>query len=247
MKVSIVIVNYKHPHIIEVCLRTLQITEGDYEVIVVDNGSGPETVAKLEEFKANGWIDKLVLSPTNGFFAGGNNLGVANADPDSDVILLLNSDVGFLKPEWMQKALSWLEGTMVATPTIWTFYPTVPAPGPFDILSVGWSHDATIDGNARPEGWCCFIRREHWTDISTDFPHHYGFEEMVANAVRNGARCGVLFNYAPYLIHAEQGSGKANTIVNKRQPDMPGWFRGIKIETLDFTLGPHEHQSYMNW
>src|SRR5580698_596040 len=87
VKVSIVILNYFHPEVIEICLRTLKQTitpEGlEYEVIVVDNGSDPSTVKELSEFKSIGWIDKLILNPVNRYFAGGNNDGVRAADPDT--------------------------------------------------------------------------------------------------------------------------------------------------------------------
>ena len=83
--------------------------------------------------------------------------------------------------------------------------------------------------------------------MSPDFPFHYGFEEMVTSVIREGARCGVLFNYAPYVVHREGGSGKSTEIVNRREPDLPAWFSGINIETLDFTLGEDEHDTYMEW
>lgn len=252
MKVSIVILNYFHPEVIEICLRTLATTEGvDYEVIVVDNGSDPSTVKELSEFQSLGWIDKLVLNDHNRYFAGGNNDGVHASDPESDVILLMNSDVAVIHPQWLQKALAWLDGVPEYKPTVWGTKPTVPKPGPKDIVSVGWSHDASVlPSRARPEGWCCLIRRSVWTDISEDFPWHYGLEEMLANAVRKGARCGVLFNYAPYVVHREGGSTQDKPkadIQNKRTPDIPGWFAGLEIETLDFTLGPDEHSSYLSW
>ncbi len=255
MKISIVILNYFHPEVIEICLNTLATTEprpGDsYEVIVVDNGSDQATKDRLEEFAQQGLIDKLVFNEHNRMFAGGNNDGVHASDPNSDVILLLNSDVAFISPQWLTKALGWLEGVPEYKPTVWAQKPTVPKPGPKDILSVGWSHDANVEpGHVRPEGWCCFIRRAAWTDISEDFPWHYGLEEMLAKAVRNGARCGVLFNYAPYVVHREGGSTQTKPkadVRNKRTPDLAGWFNGLEIESLDFTLGPDEHSSYLSW
>lgn len=250
-QVSIVILNYNHPEIIDVCLRSLAQTEGDYEVIVVDNGT--EGKEALRDHYDERRIDTLVWPEKNLFFAEGNNIGVQHADPRSEYILLMNSDVGILRPDWLQKQLAWMNGTLVATPSIWGLLPTYPEPGPFDIISFGWSHDANIDGHARPEGWCLLIRRQWWRDLSPDFPFHYGFEEAVASAGRDGARIGVCFNYAPYMVHKEGGSGKSKEIVNTRQPDLTGWFQGVKIETLDFTLdcpncpGPIEHLSYMNW
>lgn len=252
-QVSIVILNYNHPEIIDICLRSLAQTEGDYEVIVVDNGSESESVEALRGHEAEGRIDKLVLATENHYFSEGNNIGVRHADPESEYILLLNSDVGFLRPDWLQKQIGWMEGTTVSVPSIWGLMPTRVEPGPFDIVSIGWSHDSTIEGHARPEGWCVMWRRPYWREFSPDFPFFYGYEEALASAGRDGARIGVLFNYAPYMVHKEGGSGKGQQITNTREPDFPTWFRGVKIETLDFTLdcpncpGPIEHLSYMNW
>lgn len=252
MLVSIVIVNYNHPECIDICTHSLKLTTGiSYEVVVVDNGSGPETLAKLQELKDGGFIDTLVLNAENHMFSEGNNIGVRHASPESEYVLLLNSDVGIIRGDWLEKMIAWMEGTAKYEPNIWGLKPTVVQPGPFDIISFGWSHDANIlPGLCRPEGFCCMFRKTKWRDMSPDFPYYYGFEEMVGNVVRDGARCGVLWNYAKYFIHREQGSGGkgiANQIVNRRTPDIGGWFAGLNIETLDFTLGVDEHSSYLEW
>lgn len=250
MQVSIVILNYNHPEVIDVCLRTLNKTRfADFEVIVVDNGSEQSTVGRLRELADRRLIDKLVLEQKNHMFVG-NNIGVAHADPDTEFVLLLNSDVAFLREDWLSKALAWADGTIEYQPSVWGFHPTQPKPGPRDIVSIGYSHDAAVEpSHVRPEGWCCMIRRSVWTDISEDFPWHYGLEEVLANAVRNGAKCGVLSQYGTYVVHREGASGTRHMrhIENRRTPDIPGWFKGLDIETLDFTLGPHEHDSYLWW
>lgn len=255
-KVSIVIVSWEHPHIINVCLNTLTITEGvDYEVVVVDNGSNSAVQADLMIHKKEGRIDTLVLESKNHFYSGGNNIGVAHTNPNSEYILLLNSDVAFLKPDWLVKQLQWINGEMIATPNVWCTSPTYPKPGKLDFVSIGWSHDSKImPGHARPEGWCLLMRREWWKDLDTDLPFHGGAEQMVASAVREGARCGVLFNYPTYLIHKEGGSGKTHPdAVTSRPVEEPVWYDSLNIETLDFTLdcpncpGLGEHSTYMDW
>ena len=50
--VSIVILNYNHPEVINICLTTLATTQGylKYEVVVVDNGSTePGTLEALHD------------------------------------------------------------------------------------------------------------------------------------------------------------------------------------------------------
>lgn len=250
-KVSIIILNHNHPQIINICLRTLTITEGvDYEVVVVDNGSDRHTVDALKQHKKEGRIDKLILETKNHMFSEGNNIGVRNSDPESEYILLLNSDVGFRRGDWLLKLLAWMEGTAEHTPAVWNLKPTVPEPGPKDIISCGWSHDASVlPSMARPEGWCLLIRRSVWQEMSPDFPWLYGIDEAVGKMMRAGAKCGVLWNYAKYLIHREGGSEarKVPEVVNKRTPDIAGWLGGLNIETLDFTLGPDEHDTYLDW
>jgi glycosyltransferase involved in cell wall biosynthesis len=249
-RVSIIILNYNSPEIIDVCLRTLPITTGvDYEVVVVDNGSEPNVVDELRSHQAAGRITTLVCEPENHFFSEGNNIGVRHSNSASEYILLLNSDVGFLREDWLIKQIAWMEGTVTYKPSIWGAHPTRPSVGPRDIVSIGWSHDASVEpSHARPEGWCCMIRRSLWRDMSPDLPWHGGFEEMIGSVIRDGAKCGVLSQYAKYLIHREGGSGQSMIgPVNRRQPNMATFFGGLDIETLDFTLGPTEHDSYLSW
>lgn len=249
-RVSIVILNYNHPEIINICLRSLEQTEGvSYETVVVDNGSEPHVVESLREHLAEGRITKLVENPVNSFFSEGNNIGVRHSDPESEYILLLNSDVAVIRPDWLTKLVGWAEGTTESRPSIWGLKAVDPEPGPFDIISFGWSYDLNIEGNVRPEGWCLLWRREHFVELSADLPFHGGIEEALATSIRNGAKCGCCFNYAPFMVHREQGSGltPAGLIVNRRQPDMAGWFAGLKIYPLDFQLGPDEHSTYRDW
>jgi GT2 family glycosyltransferase len=250
-QVSIVILSYFHPEVTEICLRTLNdVTEDDvdYEVVVVDNGSDQETLDMLRKQKLRGRIDTLVEEQVNHMFSGGNNIGVANTNPASKYLLLLNSDVAFMRPDWLSKMIGWMEGTIEHRPSIWPHHPTIPDPGPRDVVSLGWSHDVNIEGRVRPEGWCCLFRREAWRDMSLDFPWYYGFEEMVTSCARDGFKVGVLSQYGSYLVHREQGSSRGpQEHPTKRAPDLPGWFSGIRIESLDFTLGEFEHDSYLWW
>lgn len=252
-EVSVIILSYHHPEITTVCLEQLRKMkwEGPYddtEIIVVDNGSGPETLEVLRQHKEAGLIDKLVENGYNAFFSLGNNIGVQHCDPSSKYYLFMNSDVGVIHPFWLQRLLAWMEGTAVHWPSVWGLKPQVPKDEPLDILSAGWRHDANIDCKISPEGFCMLWRREVWRPFDVNFPFHHGWEHTATDCIRDGARCGVLFNYSPYLVHREQGSGQpVEPINNVGAPDHGAWFRGLEIQPLDFYLGPDEHSSYLCW
>lgn len=249
-EVSIVILSWNHPEVTEICLRTLNTVTRDveFEVVVVDNGSDEKTLEFLHEAETIGWIDTLVESKENLLFSKGNNVGVAATNPESKYILLLNSDVAFLRSDWLTKMIGWMEGTVEHAPSVWNLHPAQPDPGPRDIVSLGWSHDANVEGRVRPEGWCCLFRRDHWRDISEDFLWLYGLDEAICLSARAGSKVGVLSQYSPYLVHLEGGSSSGpQSFADKRAPDLPGWYAGVRIESLDFELGPNEHGSYRWW
>jgi len=89
MDISIVIINYNTLQLVRQCIRSiLKYTTGiSYEVILVDNASTEADPTVLQqEFP----VIRLIKSPENLGFAGGNNLGIQYAT--GKYILLLNSD-----------------------------------------------------------------------------------------------------------------------------------------------------------
>ncbi len=106
MKLSIVIINYKTPGMVIDCLASLlnQLDE-DMKVVIIDNKSDDGSVAALQT-----WLDqhdthkrvRLVESPTNTGFSGGNNLGIKEIEADH--YLLLNSDT-IVRPEAIAELL----------------------------------------------------------------------------------------------------------------------------------------------
>jgi GT2 family glycosyltransferase len=93
-KVSIITVNFNQPKVTEELLASLE-TDNDYsnvEVIVVDNGSRQNPVPD--------WVTahpqhQFLRSEENLGFAGGNNLGIAQAT--GNFIFLVNNDTVFTK------------------------------------------------------------------------------------------------------------------------------------------------------
>lgn len=88
MKLSILIVNYNGKKYLGACLRSIKDNiKIAHEVIVVDNASTDGSC----EFLRQSFPDvKLIVSERNLGFAGGNNLGAAQAT--GELILLLNTD-----------------------------------------------------------------------------------------------------------------------------------------------------------
>ncbi len=105
-EVSILIINYNNAALTRLCLQALwAFTTGrSYEVIVLDNASRPEDVAVLEAFPGR---YRLVRTPVNRFFGGGNNLALDAAR--GRLVVFLNNDV-LVTPGWLEPLLTALEG-----------------------------------------------------------------------------------------------------------------------------------------
>lgn len=100
--VSIVMLSWNAPQFTKLALESIeQYTTGEYEVIIVDNGSGPETVAWLETL---GERARIIFNAENRGFAGGNNQAFAAAR--GEYVVMLNNDVIVTE--------GWLEGLLHA-------------------------------------------------------------------------------------------------------------------------------------
>ncbi|HYG00991.1 MAG TPA: glycosyltransferase family 2 protein [Chryseosolibacter sp.] len=96
--VSIITINFNQLHHTVELLKSLErVTYPNFEVIVVDNCSN---VNPENEIKDRFPTVKVICSETNLGFAGGNNLGIAEAK--GEYLLFLNNDTevdpGFLQP-----------------------------------------------------------------------------------------------------------------------------------------------------
>lgn len=97
LTVSIVIVNYNGRHHLEKCLPSVFATRKlHFEVIVVDNGSGDDSVAWMREH----WPQVRVIAETRNLgFGLANLVGARNAK--SNYLVLLNSDT-VVTPDWLE-------------------------------------------------------------------------------------------------------------------------------------------------
>lgn len=86
--VSIITINYKQSGVTNALLQSLaDVKAPSFEVLLVDNHSGPESIDQLDLHYD---FVRLIRSPRNLGFAGGNNLGIQKAI--GKYILLLNND-----------------------------------------------------------------------------------------------------------------------------------------------------------
>ena len=99
MKVSIITPCWGNPELARNLVTTMAMTDGvDFELILVDNGNGVPT-----DLPHYGWL-KVVTSPHNLGFGGGNNFGAGQAS--GDVLLFLNNDIEITNPSWLTKLLN---------------------------------------------------------------------------------------------------------------------------------------------
>jgi GT2 family glycosyltransferase len=98
-KATLIVLAWNRWDLTRRCLDSLHATDlTGAEVIVVDNGSTDKTPRALSDYP---WV-RVIRNPQNLGFVRGNNVGIAEADPDSDVVLL-NNDVEFPQRDWLQR------------------------------------------------------------------------------------------------------------------------------------------------
>ena len=91
---SIIIVVYNSAKFIETTIQSVikHLKNVDFEIIVVDNNSTDDTVARVERIGAANI--KIIANNNNYGFAKANNLGFKNCN--GDYILILNPDIEFV-------------------------------------------------------------------------------------------------------------------------------------------------------
>jgi GT2 family glycosyltransferase len=98
--VSIVIVHKDKPEYLNICLQSIAVNSinNNYEIIVVDNASGPETQIFLDDLEKD---VKVVRNDKNLYFSAAANLGFRHANKNSKYVIFMHYDVVILNPAWI--------------------------------------------------------------------------------------------------------------------------------------------------
>jgi glycosyltransferase involved in cell wall biosynthesis len=99
-QVTIIIVHKDRPEYLNICLQSIAVASynNNYEIVVVDNGSGKESQDFLEDIKDE---VKVVHNEKNLYWSAAANRGVAAADRNSKYFIFLHCDVVVLNPGWI--------------------------------------------------------------------------------------------------------------------------------------------------
>lgn len=98
--VSIIVVHKDRPEYLNLCLQSIAVNSKNnhYELIVVDNNSGEETQAFLDEIQDE---VKVIRNKKNLFWSEAINIGVQESDQRSKYLIFMHSDVVILNPSWI--------------------------------------------------------------------------------------------------------------------------------------------------
>lgn len=99
-QVSVIIVHKDRPEYLNICLQSIAVTSvnNNYEIIVVDNNSGPESQDFLDDIKGEVTV---VRNKENLFWAAAANRGAEHASKKSKYLIFMHCDVVITNPAWM--------------------------------------------------------------------------------------------------------------------------------------------------
>lgn len=98
--VSIIVVHKDRPEYLNICLQSIAVTSynNNYEIIVVDNNSGKDSQAFLDDIEGE---VELVRNDKNLYWSAACNKGVQKASKKSKYLIFMHSDVVITNPAWI--------------------------------------------------------------------------------------------------------------------------------------------------
>lgn len=212
--VSILILTHNAPDYVRLTIETVRRLTRDvaYEIVVVDNASEPETRELVENFVADGTIDRVFLSPENTLFAKGNNIAARLASPSATHLLLLNSDIEILDGGWLRDMLA------------------VHKPG----ITACQIHEKP----KRVDGWCFLIDAGLYHAHQLDERHEWWWAVTKLQAQVLGKRFAVqgIRDYSRFIVHFGGKSGdsfKGAQGMSVPARNLAAWFEGHSITEVE--------------
>ncbi len=216
---TIIVPSFEAPSYLDACLQAVSAftTPGTYEVVVIDNASGPETRAVLGTHRRNPAI-RLIENERNYGFTYAVNQGIVAARPDSDVVLLNND--ALVTPGWLEALREVVElipdagialPRQVMLPGTKTMKVHVPDANVGNELDVNLSdhHANVLDPSLDPDRgfveltfapfFCAYITRECVRAVGLldwENGRHYGSDRVYCDLVRDQA--GLRLVYTPH-------------------------------------------------
>jgi GT2 family glycosyltransferase len=220
MKLAIVILAHNAVGYVFRTLWSLRRQEHvDYDVILVDNGSGLFSRVVLAMYARLFGVRSFVRSATNLFFSADMNFGAREARPDASHLLLLNSDVEFQHP----RALKALCRAHVR----------------------GATGLCAIDDNpvTIADGFCFLVDRDLFAaqgGLDERFPWTRAITKLQAELLRAGYSVQAVREYRKILVHYGGKSGTAWKRVHKKVDlgEVSKWFEGVPPVTVVPELHP---------
>ena len=213
---SIIILTYNNLGYTKTCIESVrEYTKGDYEIVVVDNGSKDGMPEWLEGERTKGRIQKLFLSPVNLGVPAGWNKGLEMAGSDRDYYVVLNNDV-FVTPGWLEKLI-----------TVANYHPLIGMVGPVTNYCSGPQREGFVKAGCtycwRLVGFCLLIKGDVLRKVGL-FDERFGrgnFEDddyclRVIEAGYENVICGDCFVHHIGSASWEPGSLDAQLEKNKK-------------------------------
>lgn len=208
--VSILVLTHNAPDYVRLTIESVRKLTRDvnYEIVVVDNASEEPTREIVQQFRDEGKIDKLFLSPENTLFAKGNNIAASLASPSATHLLLLNSDIEVLDGMWLKNMLAVHRSGVTACQI--------------------HHHPRRVDG------WCFLIDAPLYQKHQLDEKHQWWWSvtKLQAMVLNEGLTVQGIKEYKHFITHFGGKSGdafKAAQGMDVPQSESAGWFNGRKV------------------
>lgn len=207
--VSIIIPSKDHPDILKQCIDSIRAFTNyrNYEIIVVDNGSGDANKAVIKSYLFSTGA-KYIYEKEDFNFSKMCNTGAVHAN--GEFLLFLNDDIEIVQPEWLERMLGHAQQNHVGAVGAKLFYPqstnlqhagvSNPADGPLHSFMgcddqysyyFGWNW---VDYDCiAVTGACLLVAKSKFEEVS-------GFDEALPVAYNDVKLCFALHRKGYYNV-----------------------------------------------